>query len=66
MELNKAIEILTIFVPAPDWITDPDLQDAVKLGIEALKAVQLCRKGVSAQVYLLLPGETERREYERE
>lgn len=64
MTLNEAIiENEYICKGANDRIT-PGEKRAIKLGIEALKAVELCRKGVSANVYLLLPGETEESEKE--
>jgi len=58
MKLQQAIEILKeTQMNFADHI-DADTLNAIQLGIEALKALDLCRRGVSAQVYLLLPGET--------
>jgi len=37
MTINKAIEILTIFIDPNVTKLDPDDLDAIKLGIEALK-----------------------------
>lgn len=58
MKLAKAIEVKL------QWKKDnypPPLADQINadnLGIEALKAISLCRKGVSSMVYRSLSGET--------
>lgn len=58
MKLTKAIEILairTIAGPTPD---SPDYLNAIKLGIEALKAVKECRASHMFCPGLTMPGET--------
>ncbi len=59
MEIKKAIEILEEFrIPDPgeDW---QDIDNAIKLGIEALKRQEARRKLYSNTYYQPLPGETE-------
>ena len=59
MKLEKAIEILqdNIFEIEP---SDPqDQEDALKLGIEALKRVQFYNSELKVLAPPLLPGETE-------
>jgi len=58
MNLNKAIEILTQHQKGTDPIYLPDLPDAEKLGIEALKRQAARGKLFSASYYQPLPGET--------
>lgn len=59
MKIEKAIEVLeTLLTPDPQF--SPELRkDAVRLGIEALKAMKNARSLVSRKAYRLLPGETE-------
>ena len=58
MKIDKAIEILR------EWQEDhltrmtPDFDDALKLGVEALKSIQLLRNRLDASYVNLLPGET--------
>lgn len=40
MKLDKAREILTLWLPTHRWPPNPDLQDAMKLGIEAIKRIK--------------------------
>ena len=59
MNIEKAIEILT-YPPAHTFDQlSPDYYEAVKLGIEALKAIQSTRKSPSYRILQPLPGETE-------
>jgi len=58
MKLTKAIEILSESHKRHTILLDQDDSDAIKLGIEALKAVQMYRH-YSAHGHLVkLPGET--------
>jgi len=59
MTLQEAIEIKNRYQYLIPKRSHPELLEADKLSIEALKAVGLCRKGVSASVYMLLPRETQ-------
>ncbi len=59
MKLEKAIEINKAFL---DGTYDPralDLEHAIKLGAEALKAIEHQRSTYHYHVPKLLPGETE-------
>ena len=58
MKLEKAIEILDAIVLTidPDRMTDDE--DAIKLGIEALKRVQSQRMPNASIIFHPLPGET--------
>jgi len=58
MKLEKAIEILTQHQKGTDPLYLPDLPDAEKLGIEALKRVIARREKLSWEFEPLLPGET--------
>lgn len=58
MKLNEAKEILEHPPFYPNTPSDWDYADAIKLGIEALKAVKLQRKVISGHPIPLLPGET--------
>ncbi len=59
MTIDKAIEILTQYTKGTDMLYLPDFLDALKLGIEALKRVQLQRGIWGMKQDALLPGETE-------
>jgi len=59
MTIEKAIENLRLFVVLPPNPNDQDTQNALKLGIEALKRVQAARKSHYWRFETLLPGETE-------
>lgn len=59
MNPPKAIEILNSFLDGTYDHRDEDLEDAVKLGSEALKAIQLTRRNLSLGRIVLLAGETE-------
>jgi len=58
MNIAKAIEIQTQHQKGTDPIYLPDLPDAEKLGIEALKFVKTARDPDGVPPYPLLPGET--------
>ncbi|GAJ18951.1 unnamed protein product, partial [marine sediment metagenome] len=58
MKLEKAIEILTEDINHPTAKFTPDLVDAEKLGIEALRRLERERKHGRAGVWTRLPGET--------
>ena len=58
MKIDEAIEILTNSTSGNDPWLDPDLKEATKLGIEALKEVERLRSYKALHVLKLLPGET--------
>jgi len=68
MTIDKAIEIQTLYTTPPIHPCiegDPELVDAIKLGVESLKREQECRieqqmiKGIQKPTQIwLLPGET--------
>ena len=57
--IAKAIEILTDALVGIEMIDDPDLPDAIQLGIEALRKIQEQRNPDGWIGSLKLPGETE-------
>ena len=59
MKLKKAIEILNAYQADLCYDPDIDLVTAIKLGIEAMKAVAEFRQKHLERVVALLPGETE-------
>ena len=59
MKLEKAIEITTQHLYPGTHHPDPDLDDALKLLIEAGKQIKLDRQNRLPYPYALLPGETE-------
>ena len=58
MKLEKAIELLDLEISCDFEGNEKDRQDAVKLGIEALKRCQEARRKVYFTTRSLLPGET--------
>lgn len=58
MTIDEAIKILTTFTFASKTIPRNDVNDAIKLAIEALKRVKGNRLYPQPTVYPLLPGET--------
>jgi len=58
MKLEKAKELLKLELIGPACLSNPDLKDAVKLGVEAIQRVQDCRVGNPAEVELPLSGES--------
>ena len=58
MKLDKAIEILTIYKAGEEDTYSDDLDDALQLGIEALKVIKRYRSFVAVDAIRLLPGET--------
>lgn len=58
MKLEKAIEILTKWKEPESVDAEEELAKAVKLGIEALKRLQMLRGYSMTQVDTRLPGET--------
>jgi len=59
MKLEKAIEILNLILGDQPSNFQEDDEDALKLGIEALKRVQLQRTHGGVITETMLPGETE-------
>lgn len=60
MIIDEAIKLLTIFNTTCNVPTMPILEDAIKLGIEALKEVKQSRIDPSTYISYPLPGETEK------
>lgn len=58
MSLEKTIEILTQYLPTHRWPPNSGLQCAMKLGIEAAKAVEYVRRNYPDILVAPLPGET--------
>lgn len=58
MKPSKAIEILKDIIHYVEPGDPPEEHQAIKLGIEALKALDDCRKGDCKGMGELLPGET--------
>lgn len=58
MTLRKAIELLQLDLNDPGSVPIKDLNQAQKLGIEALKRLQEERKHLETAFTGLLPGET--------
>jgi len=58
MKLEKAIEIGTLFVKNSKLDYLPDQRDAIKLGIEALERIKLCRRKRNMKLIDYIPGET--------
>ena len=61
MKLEKAIELLTTMKKVCNGLFPSDQQDAVSLGIEALKRVKACRPVDPYSPVIRLPGETDER-----
>jgi len=59
MKIDKAIKSLQRDSFAVDSLGDPELRDAMKLGIEALMVIQLARVEHSIVIARQLPSETE-------
>lgn len=59
MKLEKAIYVLQSFLELVKPGGHPDIPDALKLGIEALKRVKGERTGYEIYAPDLLPGETD-------
>ena len=59
MRVEKAIEILTTLASEGTQDMELDDYDAIKLGIEALKAIPNSRHGLFSYNIPKLPGETE-------
>ncbi|MBA7590033.1 hypothetical protein ES708_32132 [subsurface metagenome] len=57
MKISKAIEVLTLLSPSNRILSDDDQLDAIKLGIEALEAIQKMRNYPFPDEILQLPGE---------
>ena len=58
MKLSKAIQILELYGVVDDSSTWQDYLDAQKLGIEALKSIQVSRTRPVPYNIAPLPGET--------
>lgn len=59
MTITKAIELLTITLKPSNPHPSQDLEDAIKLGVEALDFIYQWRKALPLDNPQLLPGETE-------
>lgn len=59
MTIDKAIEILTIYMKGSDEAEPVDFDNSILLGIEALKRIKAERTGYETYAPDLLPGETE-------
>lgn len=59
MTLDKAIELIKQHRIPLKTAKDHDLFDALKLGIEAIEALQATRKGSAVPARVPLPGGTE-------
>ena len=59
MTIDKAIKISTIFTKSDKPILSTDLKDAIRLGIEAMKAHLKARTPPYPLIEAYLPGETE-------
>ena len=59
MKIDEAIELLEEIVRARSFTRSKEPTDAVKLGIEALKAIRFQRSSWRYPEDPLLPGETE-------
>lgn len=57
IKLTKAIEILNNYKMESAFEATPDFEDALKLGIEAQKAIRDLRQGLVVDFELPLPGE---------
>ena len=60
MKLEKAIEVNQAFLMDEPQFPPEDRREAVKLGIEALKLVEMERRDHLSYAGELLPGETEK------
>ena len=58
MKLDKAVEILNDYKMQSAFEATPDFEEAIKLGIEALKRLQRQRSGDLSLIKTPLPGET--------
>lgn len=58
MKLDRAIDILEQDLTDNLWSGASALEPALKLGIEALKRIQVLRAPGPKEEYRLLPGET--------
>ena len=56
MKIDKAIELLQAIVLTGEYEGDPDDSDAIKLGIEALLAIQRHRHTLMLAQYIVLKG----------
>lgn len=59
MDIPKAIEILNLNLNTPDASMPPDVHDALKLAVEALKIIPVYRTYGYAGLSFKLPGETD-------
>ncbi len=58
MNIDEAIKILEVERGLAERQPETGVFDALKLGIEALKRIELGRTGVQRFAHSLLPGET--------
>jgi len=65
MDIDKAIEMLTLYIKRPEVPNCFDQDGAIQLGIEALKRINNHRHAIIDMFTELLPGETERTDNER-
>ena len=59
MKIDKAIEIQTAMRDKTHVYTYAEINKALSLGVEALKAWQVTREGDNQPELYILPGETE-------
>ena len=59
MKIERAIEIKKLYLAHSDQYYHQDLDDAIQLGIEALKRIKSLRLTGKPDKYSILPGETE-------
>jgi len=59
MKIQKAIEILYLYLQDINRPPNPDAHDAMELGIEALKLIANIRVSMAHPENMILPGETE-------
>jgi hypothetical protein len=58
MTIDEAIKTLSDSLVGVEMVDDPDLPDALKLGIEALKRVKSLRASGKPDRWSILKGET--------
>jgi hypothetical protein len=58
MKIGKAIQLLILKSKNSPNIDPDDLSSAVRLGLEALRNIQIIRRGGTHNFNSLLPGET--------
>ncbi len=59
MTVDEAIQLLTKDVEEGYYEAESPVEEAAKLGIEALKELKIIRESYPSKHFLKLPGETE-------